>query len=318
MQSHQSQLKNDLLKKRVFERSDCRICYWLAGPVDGPLIVLTHGAAMDHRMFAAQVSVLSQQYRVLVWDARGHGQSRSVEDTFSLQTAVEDLLALLDWLGYEQATLVGHSMGSYIGQEIAFRCPHRVKALVAIDSTCLTLKHPRLIRSVMRLSPLVFRWLPYSLFKWLAAHILSVTSQVGRYISDVYGQFTKGEFLSIWAAAMNCLHAEPDYRITQPLLISHGQNDIVGFGVIKQQARAWATRDPNVHYVVIPKAGHNAHQENPAYFNKVLLEFLHEHVPVPEPQRGAKPCPESIIEPATNSARSNSPLPSPVTLKATS
>jgi pimeloyl-ACP methyl ester carboxylesterase len=66
---------------------------------------------------------------------------------------VEDLLALLDELGYERVTLVGHSMGSYIGQEIAFRYPHRVKAMVAIDSTCLTLEHPRLIRPVMDLSP---------------------------------------------------------------------------------------------------------------------------------------------------------------------
>jgi pimeloyl-ACP methyl ester carboxylesterase len=273
---------------------------------------------MDHRMFASQVEMLAQRYRVLVWDVRGHGQSRSPGDSFSLKAAVEDLLALLDELGYERVTLVGHSMGSYIGQEIAFRYPHRVKAMVAIDSTCLTLEHPRLIRPVMDLSPHVFRWLPYSLFKWLAARLLSVTSQVGYYISDVYGRLTKENFILIWAAAMNCLHAEPDYRITQPLLITHGQNDIVGFGVIKQQARAWAARDPNTRYVVIPKAGHNAHQENPAYFNKVLLEFLHEHVPVPESQRRTKACPESITEPTTSSARSNSPLASPATLKAAS
>lgn len=318
MPNHQSQIKQPITTAHVLERATGRIHYWLAGPEDGPLIMLTHGAAMDHRMFAAQLEVLAQRYRVLVWDVRGHGQSRLAGATFSLQAAVEDLLALLDGLGYEQATLVGHSMGSYIGQEIAFRCPHRVKALVAIDSTCLTLDHPRPIRPVMRLSPLVFRWLPYGLFIWLAARMLSVTSQVSQYIGAVYGQLTKGEFISIWAAAMNCLHAEPDYRITQPLLIMHGQYDIVGFGVIKQQARAWAARDPNVRYVVIPKAGHNGHQENPAYFNKVLLEFLHEHVPVPEPQRGAIPCPESITEPATNSARSNSHLASPVTLKAAS
>jgi pimeloyl-ACP methyl ester carboxylesterase len=318
MPDHPSQVKLHLTTEHMFERAGGLIYYWLTGPADGPLIVLTHGAAMDHHMFAAQVEVLAQRYRVLVWDVRGHGQSRSPGDIFSLQAAVEDLLALLAWLGYEQATLIGHSMGSYIGQEIAFRCPHRVKALVAIDSTCLTLDHPWLIRPVMRLSPFVFRWLPYSLFTWLAARMLSVTVQVGRYIGDVYGQLTKREFLSIWAAAMNCLHAEPNYRIIQPQLITHGQNDRVGFGVIKQQARAWTARDPNAHYVVVPKAGHNAHQENPAYFNKVLLEFLYEHVPVPEPSKGIKSWPESIIEPTGRSARSNSPLASPAPLKAAS
>jgi pimeloyl-ACP methyl ester carboxylesterase len=65
-------------------------------------------------MFDAQLPAVVQSYRVLVWDVRGHGQSQPVGTGFSILLATEDLLAILDEAGYEQAKLVGQSMGSYI------------------------------------------------------------------------------------------------------------------------------------------------------------------------------------------------------------
>jgi pimeloyl-ACP methyl ester carboxylesterase len=57
----------------VLEREGCTLHYWLAGPKDRPLVVLTHGATMDHRMFVAQVAALAPHHRVLTWDVRGRG-----------------------------------------------------------------------------------------------------------------------------------------------------------------------------------------------------------------------------------------------------
>ncbi len=86
-----------------------------------------------------------------------------------------------------------------------------------------------------------------------------------------------GPLIEIWSAVMNCLHPEPGYQITKPLLITHGAEDRLGFGLIREQSRAWASRDPNSHYVVIPQAEHNTQQENPSFFNRVLLDFLAQH-----------------------------------------
>jgi pimeloyl-ACP methyl ester carboxylesterase len=55
-----------------------------------------HGATMDHRMFNAQVRALAPHYRVLVWDARGHGQSQPMGAGFSLERCAGDMLAVLD------------------------------------------------------------------------------------------------------------------------------------------------------------------------------------------------------------------------------
>ena len=104
----------------VLERAGCSLHYWLTGPDDRPLVVFTHGATVDHEMFDAQVSVIAQHYRVLTWDVRGHGQSQPMDHEFTIRTAVEDLVAILDLLGYKTATFVGFSMGGSIIQELVF------------------------------------------------------------------------------------------------------------------------------------------------------------------------------------------------------
>ncbi len=264
----------NIVSHHLFEVSGCRMHYWLAGPTDRPLVVFTHGATMDHRMFAAQVEAVAPQYRVLTWDVRGHGQSQPLGERFTVRGAVEDLRILLDKVGYEQAILVGHSMGGYISQEFLFLYPARVRALVAIDCPCLTMKHPWLMAVGMRLSPLGFSLYPYWAFKWQAARGITVTPEVRDYVYEVLNRLSKQQFVPIWSAVVNCFHPELGYHISQPLLVTHGDQDPIGWGLLKQQVRAWAARDPHSRYVVIPAAGHNAHQENPAFFNKVLLEFL--------------------------------------------
>src|ERR1022692_4152444 len=59
----------------VFEYQGCVFSYWLSGPPKAPLVVFTPGAFADHTMFDAQVDVVCQRYRMLRWDARGHGRS---------------------------------------------------------------------------------------------------------------------------------------------------------------------------------------------------------------------------------------------------
>lgn len=92
-------------------------------------------------------------------------------------------------------------------------------------------------------------------------------------LSSFIGHVSREEFLTIWQAAAHTLHEEPGYRIERPLLITHGEEDQLGN--ISKVAPEWAARDPKSRYVVIPGAGHNANQDNPTFFNRLLFEFLH-------------------------------------------
>lgn len=271
-------MKASNVTQHMLERQGNKVYYWLAGPPDRPLIVLTHGATMDHRMFHPQLHLLAQNYRVLTWDVRGHGLSRPLGDGFSLRVAVDDLLAMLDQLGYDQAVFVGQSMGGIIAQEMVFLHPERVTALVIIGSECNTLKFsPSDILTMSITTATIHLYPAFVLKSWLAC-TTGVRPDVQAYAYDASCKISQRDFVKIWEALLTCLHYEPDYRITHPLLLTHGEYDF--WGNIKRISPIWARRDPHSRYVVIPNAGHNANQDNPAFFNRVLLDFLHEHVPV--------------------------------------
>jgi pimeloyl-ACP methyl ester carboxylesterase len=265
------------MTQHVVERMGGQIHYQLMGDPDRPLVVFTHGVTLDHQVFAAQVDPVAQHYRVLTWDVRGHGMSRPMGEAFSIREAAEDLVAILDQIQCPQATFVGHSMGGYIMQELAFLYPERVVALVSIGSTCITLKQPAIIDLGARTTPLIFRLCPEVVLRRFIPWMAGIKPKTRAYVAEACRRIPKRDFISAWTAITRCYHYEPNYRITHPLLLTHGRYDLLI--VPRLLAPAWAARDNNGHYVEIPKAGHNAHQDNSEFFNGVLLDFLSKHVP---------------------------------------
>ena len=266
-------------KEGVLERAGSKIHYWTSGPDDAPLVAFTPGATMGHRMFDAQVGpVLEAGYRVLTWDPRGHGLSKPIGHDLSVRSASEDLLALLDLLGADRPVLVGQSLGGNVAQELVLRHPERVGALVVVGCTCNTLMPSTMGLLALKLSPLMFRFWPYGDLKNRIANAVSDKPEVREYAHDAVGMVSREEFLTIWRAVADALHEEPGYRIECPLLITHGEHDRLGN--IAGIAPAWTARDPNSRHVVVPGAGHNANQDDPAFFNRILLNFLGEHFPI--------------------------------------
>lgn len=96
----------------------------------GEPLILIHGGLIDRRMWDEQFAAFAQQFRVIRYDARGHGNSGSVSGPFSHH---EDLYHLMEALDIDQATLVGLSMGGYISIDFALAYPDRVTALVLVS-----------------------------------------------------------------------------------------------------------------------------------------------------------------------------------------
>ena len=261
----------------ILERKGCPLHYWLTGEEGRPLVVFTHGALVDHHTFEPQIPVVAQHYRVLTWDVRGHGQSRPMGAPFTVQEAVEDLVALLDILGYRQAILVGQSMGGNIAQEMVFLHPERVISLVDIDSTCNTLKLSAVERAMLRLARPLFHLYPYELLKKHSAQQSSIKPEVRQYLYEAMSQLSKDDFITIMMGTSLCLHYEPGYTITQPLLLIRGEHDQLGN--IKTAMPRWAARDSQSRYVVVPDAGHCSNQDNPEFVNQLLLDFLQKQIP---------------------------------------
>lgn len=262
----------------TLNRSGSGIRYWLSGPKDGPLVAFTPGATMDHRMFDRQVEAATDAgYRALTWDVRGHGLSKPIGHEFTNGSVAEDLAALVPYVGYEKAVLVGQSFGGYVSQELYLRHPERVSALIVIGSTCLTVPPTRLQRLALKSTRALFKALPDKTRISVAAKNTATKPEVQRYAHEAASLLSKEEFLTVWRAVTKVFHDRPDHRIEVPFLLTHGEHDRAG--TIAKEAPNWAAREPDCRYEVIPDAGHNANQDNPEYFNRILLEFLRDNAP---------------------------------------
>ncbi len=113
-----------------------RICYEDTGERDRPAVICAHGFFMDRTMFAPQAAALrGQGYRVLSWDARGHGLTEAdPEQPFSYWDSATDALAVMDAAGVESAVHIGMSQGGYTALRLALTAPERVRALVLLDT----------------------------------------------------------------------------------------------------------------------------------------------------------------------------------------
>ena len=75
-------------RARILDRSGCKVHYWVEGVEYAPVVMLTHGATLDHRMFDPQMASLTAKFRTIRWDLPGHGLSKPVPAGFNLSGAV--------------------------------------------------------------------------------------------------------------------------------------------------------------------------------------------------------------------------------------
>ena len=100
-----------------------------------PTVVFIHGAQNDHSVWILQTRYFAHHgYGVLAADLPGHGRSKGVAKA-SVPEMADWLLEVLDAAGVRNAALFGHSMGSLVALEAAFKAPQRVSHLAMIGST---------------------------------------------------------------------------------------------------------------------------------------------------------------------------------------
>lgn len=108
------------------------LAVWHAGE-GGETLVLLPGITQHHRTFTALARQLGDSYKLVGVDLRGRGDSDKPETGYGLEAHAADTIRVLDHLGLEKATLVGHSMGAFVALQTALSNPERVRDLVLID-----------------------------------------------------------------------------------------------------------------------------------------------------------------------------------------
>jgi 3-oxoadipate enol-lactonase len=102
------------------------------GPAGAPVLVLGNSIGSTRAMWDAQHPALRERFRVVRYDARGHGASPVPPGPYAIADLGRDVLALLDRLGVERASFAGLSLGGMTGMWLGAHAPERIERLVLL------------------------------------------------------------------------------------------------------------------------------------------------------------------------------------------
>lgn len=112
------------------EREGCRLAAMVSG--SGPPLVLIQGVGLHGDGWLPQVARLERSYTCMRFDNRGIGRSLPIGASPSVERMAADVGALMDAAGWEDAHVVGHSLGGLVGLELALTTPRRVRSLALL------------------------------------------------------------------------------------------------------------------------------------------------------------------------------------------
>jgi 3-oxoadipate enol-lactonase len=266
----------DDLKNNLIDIGDLNLHYQITGPLGAPWVTVAHSLATNMSMWESQLPVLSEHFRVLSFDARGHGCSDIPKTSSAMSNLVEDVLGLWDRLNIDCSHFVGLSMGGMTGMGVALKAPHRVQSLVACDCR---LDAPRFFQDMWDQRIEVVNSdgmqgiLSQTMATWFTPQHLDAGGDVIDHVSQMIVN-TRAEGFIACAKALKGL----DYKsliatVAVPTLYVVGDQD----GLHPSEMAELADLTPEAEFVILENAAHLSNMEQPQIFNRTVLEFLLAH-----------------------------------------
>src|SRR5688572_7981469 len=106
------------------------ISYEIDGSPDAPALLLINSIGSTRELWARQMPAFAGAYRVIRYDARGHGRSSVPPGDYTIEQLGRDALAILDALGVPSAHVCGISLGGLTAQWLGVHAADRVRSLV--------------------------------------------------------------------------------------------------------------------------------------------------------------------------------------------
>lgn len=152
-----------------------RMWYEIQGPENGKNVMLFHGWGSSIAFWSEQIPLLIDMgYRVIAFDARGHGKSDKPRQGYNLDRLRQDFIEFQQELNLDEWAVVGHSAGGGVAQITYYDYPQQTKALILIDTSYTIVKtfQQKLFWSLLR-TPLDFALNP--IFRWSVRRISNLS-----------------------------------------------------------------------------------------------------------------------------------------------
>jgi len=242
---------------------------------EGEPLIFIHGLGSSGQDWAYQVEFFSPHYRVITYDARGHGQTDKAPGPYSVPLFAEDLGHLMDALNILKAHIVGISMGGMTAFQFTVSHPARVKSQTIVNSWAeFAPENLRQWWAVMQRLILFQMFSMRTIGKKIAEMIFIKPEQeeLRQLLISRWAENDKSSYMAATRGMMGWSVRAHLGEITTPSLIIAADEDYTP--VVTKEA--YASRMPNARLVVIEDSRHATPVEKPEEFNRVLYEFLQE------------------------------------------
>jgi pimeloyl-ACP methyl ester carboxylesterase len=257
----------------------------------GPALFFVHGLGAMWQCWLENIPEFAKDHRVVAMDLPGFGRSQMPPWEITIERYGRWLFDFADELGIDTATVVGNSMGGFIGAEAAIKRPQRVERLCLVSAAIFWQEYrrarplvafaqatdaaaARAVAGVTRASSMRprLRHLALATAGFRYPHLLSREMQIELIKT---ARRTKGFVPALTALGDYPLREELP-QIGAPTLVVWGAHDAL---VHVKHAHETSRLIPNSETVIFERTGHEAMIERPARFNRVLREFIAETEP---------------------------------------
>lgn len=251
---------------------DVEIAYRVDGPRRAPVVVLAASLGTTHELWAGEVRALRGRFRVVSFDARGHGASGTPDGPWTVASLGGDLLGLLDALEVGRASICGLSLGAMAAMWVASHAPERVDRLVLascapeLGPAAPWLERAARVRQkgASSLFPeLAARWFTPSFAPRNAALLARVEEMVASCSDEGYARCCEAVAAADLSADVASIRA--------PTLLVAGAADPV---TPPSRMLSLSLEIPGATFVVLPGAAHLANLEQPVSFDAALAGHL--------------------------------------------
>ena len=264
---------------------DVRLAYMDVEPTgtpNGRTVIFHHGGLYYGWYWREQIQALSNEgYRVIAKDRLGWGKSSKPILPYSINLWAANTARLMDYLGIEEAALVGHSIGGQMVTRFAFLFPERITHLVTVNQVGLMDRRGgrgfRPLTGEVNADPnmedfyaSLLRWANGNYSKWQPGFLEHMRIRYGQRLSGDWPRLAQVSQLTGHMRAMDTVVNDWEHIQTKTLILG-GQDD---YPTYAEESKHAAEVFPNGEVFLIPGIGHNPHEEVPQIVNAELIRFL--------------------------------------------
>ncbi|MGW4379794.1 3-oxoadipate enol-lactonase [Kitasatospora sp. NPDC004531] len=251
-----------------------RLAYRFDGDAHKPVLLLSNSIGTDLHMWDGQVAALTEHFRLLRYDARGHGASDVPSGPYSLDRLGRDVVELLDALGLGRIHVLGLSLGGIVAQWLGIHVPERVDRLVLSNTAAHLGPASQWDQPIADLlaAPDMRATAEMFLGNWFPAHLLADGNEVVEGFRRTLLATRREGVAGSWAAVRDSDLRRTAALIGSPTLVIAGEHDTVTSAA---HGKELAAIIPGARFTVLPTV-HLGNVERPKEFVDAVVAFLGE------------------------------------------